>query len=86
MKRFKYIRSTKKDIAGKTIFSGQKVLAHGRINKEELVDVYFEPDFGFRIQGNNFADVYDILIVKDISILNKINGSLRFALFNMVGI
>lgn len=86
MKRFKYIRSNQKDIKGKTIYSGQKVNVNGRINPRQLQEVYFEPNFGFRVQGNNFADAYDIQIVSDINILQKIYGALRFAFFNLTGI
>lgn len=82
---FKYIRSTQKDIKGNTIFSGQKVAVHGRMNKRDIVEVYFEPDYGFRIQGNNFADAYDIIIINDITLLNKIQGAFRFCWFIITG-
>ncbi len=82
---FKYIRSAQKDTTGKTIFSGQKVSVHGRINKRETVEVLFHPDYGFRIQGNNFADAYDIKIEKDISFINKLCGAFRFFFFVCAG-
>jgi hypothetical protein len=83
---FKYIRSTQKDITGKTIYSGQHVSVHGRINKRDIVEVYFEPDYGFRIQGNNFADTYNIKIERDITLINKLKGIVMFALFSITGI
>lgn len=84
-KYFKYIRSGEKDITGKTIYSGQIVSVHGRINQRQKVRVLFEPSFGFRIQGNNFADAYDIKIETDISLINKISGAIKFAIFNITG-
>lgn len=85
MKHFKYIRSDKVDTTGKRIFSGQLVSVHGRINQRELVEVLYEPDFGFRIQGNNFADAYDIKIEKDITRWQKLTGTIRFMMFNLFG-
>ena len=85
MKNIKYIRSGQKDISGKIIYSGQKVYVHGRINPRELVEVYFEPDYGFRIQGNNFADAYDIKIEKDIKWYHKIMGIFSFIRYTIHG-
>lgn len=81
----KYVRSDKKDIKGKTIYSGQRVNVHGRINQRETVEVLYEPNFGFRIQGNNFADAYDIQIVKDINIIQKVSGAIVLFIFNVTG-
>jgi plastocyanin domain-containing protein len=81
----KYIRSKQKDVNGKTIYSGQLVSVHGRFNPREIVEVDFGVDFGFRIQGNNFADAYDIKIEKDITLLNKLCGSVRFLFYNLTG-
>ena len=85
MRNFKGIRSGKKDIKGKEIFSGQVVSVHGRINNREIVEVFFEPAFGFRIQGNNFADVYYIKIESDISIFSKICGMFKFSFYSIFG-
>lgn len=82
---FKYIRSTEKDITGKAIYSGQMVSVHGRINKRQTVEVRFEPNHGFRIQGNNLVDAYDIEVEKDISHINKITGAIKFSLFTIFG-
>ena len=81
MKNFKYIRSTQKDINGKTIFSGQIVSTSRAIGTK----VFYEPDFGFRILGDNFADTYDIKIEKDITIIQKVIGTIKFAIFNLTG-
>lgn len=84
-KHFKFIRSNEKDVNGKTIYSGQIVSVYGRINPKEIVEVLFEPSFGFRIQGNNFADAYDVTVIKDITLLQKITGSIRYIVFNLFG-
>lgn len=86
MANFKYIRSNTKDSNGKIIYSGQKVNCHGRINQRELVEVFYEPNFGFRVQGNNFADAYGIEIVKDINLFQKIKGSILFFIYNLTGL
>lgn len=81
----KYVRSNQKDVKGKTIYSGQLVNVHGRINPRETQEVLYEPNFGFKVQGNNFADAYDIHIVKDINLFQKIHGSLVLFVFNITG-
>lgn len=81
----KYVRSNKMDVNGKTIYSGQKVGVHGRINKRDVVEVLFEPNYGFRIQGNNFADAYDIQVIEDINIFQKFAGALVLFVFNLTG-
>ena len=83
MKNFKYIKSGHEDIEGNEIFSGQIVSVHGRINMRDQVEVYFYPDYGFRIQGNNFADAYYIKIEKDITMLQKIIGAIVFMWWSM---
>jgi hypothetical protein len=82
---FKGIRANEKTQKGETIYSGQIVKVHGRINAVENQEVYFEPNHGFKVQGNNFADAYMIEVVKDISWMDKLLGTISFALYSIFG-
>jgi hypothetical protein len=80
---FKGIKSNCKSECGKVIRSGQKVKVHGRINKLEVCEVFFEPNHGFKIQGNNLADAYVIEVVKDTSLIDIFLGNIRFLFFSI---
>jgi hypothetical protein len=78
---FKGIKSTVKSECGRTIVSGQKVICHGRINPPEVCEVFFEPNHGFRIQGNNLADAYVTKIVSNPTLIERAKGVALFAAY-----
>jgi hypothetical protein len=77
------IKSNYKSDCGKNIRSGQMVKVHGRINKLEICEVFFEPNHGFKIQGNNLTDAYVIEVVKEPTLIRVILGNLRFFFFSI---
>lgn len=80
---FKGIKSNCKSDCGKTIRSGQKVKVHGRISGLEVCEVFFEPNHGFKIQGNNLADAYVVGVVEDVGFIDGVFGCLRFFFFSI---
>lgn len=81
---FKGIKSNYKDKFGNIIRSGQKVDVHGRINPLETCEVLFEPNHGFRVQGNSLADVTIIKVVEDVPWYVSLIGNLKFLFFSLV--
>ena len=84
MKNFKGIKSTVKANDGKIIRSGQIVISHGRIAAVEKVEVFFEPNHGFKIQGNNLVDAYVMEVVRDVSMLDAIIGNIKLLKHNLL--
>jgi hypothetical protein len=83
MQEFIGIKSTVKSKSGEIIRSGQTVKAYSRFSNFEEVEVEFRPDHGFKIHGNNLADVSILKVVKDISFWTKLKGNLKFLLFSL---
>ena len=80
---FKGIKSTSFANDGTRLVSGQKVICCGRINQNQLVEVFFEPSYGFMIQGNNLSDAYVSLVVEDVPLWAKIKGNFRLLAYNL---
>lgn len=82
---FKGIRSNAKADDGTVIRSGQRVLYHGRIDGPQVVEVMFEPNYGFKINGNNLADAYVTEVISQPNALVALWGILRHTWFNLFG-
>lgn len=81
---FKGIKSNYKDKFGNVIRSGQKVRVHGRINQLETCEVFFEPNHGFKVQGNNLADAIIVEVVENVPWYVSLIGNLKFLFFSLV--
>lgn len=77
------IKSNCKSDCGKIIRSGQLVKVHGMINALATCEVFFEPNHGFNIQGNNLSDAHVVEVVKDPTLIRIIWGNLRFLFFSI---
>lgn len=82
---FKGIRADSKTEKGEQLFSGQIVKVRGKINPLQEKEVFFEPNYGFRVQGNNLSDAYIIEVVKDVSFVDKFFGTLTFFIYSIFG-
>lgn len=78
---FKGVVSTH-HVNGRLIVSGQIVLCHGRINSVDPCEVFFHPDFGFKIQGNNLADAYVTGIIVEVGFWASLFGNIKLLLYN----
>lgn len=78
-----YIRSGKRDKNGKAIYSGQIVKCNGLFRPTYETKVSFNPTYGFRFGGNNYADAQNIEIIKDITKWQKFIGGIKLLVFNI---
>jgi len=82
---FKGIRASYNNEIGEPIISGQIVEVYGRLAPRETHEIYFEPNHGFRVQGNNLSDAIITKVVKDVRLKDRIIGNLQFLKFSILG-
>lgn len=82
---FKGIKSTEKSECGRSIRSGQLVEVYGRASPLGQYEVEFEPNHGFKINGNNLTDSFVTRVIKQPSLADTLRGNIDFLIYSLFG-